>query len=79
MSINGQEKPLYLQLVDELEVKIRESMVPNEKLFSERELTHLYGVSRITVRLALQELENVVWSIKNMVKGPMFRNFRTSC
>lgn len=33
MSINGQEKPLYLQLVDELEVKIRESMVPNENCF----------------------------------------------
>lgn len=82
MSINGQEKPLYLQLVDELEVKIRESMVPNEKLFLERELTHLYGVSRITVRLALQELENVVWSIKNMVwilwAMPCFGNFRTS-
>mgnify|MGYP003603945984 CR=1 FL=1 len=32
MSINGQEKPLYLQLEDELEVKNRESMVQNEKL-----------------------------------------------
>lgn len=51
------DKPLYLQMVDALEVKIRESMAPNDKLFSERELTQLYGVSRITVRLALQELE----------------------
>ena len=69
MSINGQEKPLYLQLVDELEVKIRESMVPNEKLFSERELTHLYGVSRITVRLALQELEKRGLVYKKHGKG----------
>ncbi|MER0123472.1 GntR family transcriptional regulator [Streptococcus sp. ZJ100] len=50
-------KPLYLQLVEILEAKIRETMEVNEKLLSERELTHVYGVSRITVRLALQELE----------------------
>lgn len=69
MSNTGQEKPLYLQLVDELEVKIRESMVPNEKLFSERELTQLYGVSRITVRLALQELEKRGLVYKKHGKG----------
>ncbi|MFX3653832.1 GntR family transcriptional regulator, partial [Streptococcus suis] len=39
------EKPLYLQLVDDLEVAIRERMAPNDKLFSERELTQVYGVS----------------------------------
>ena len=50
------EKPLYLQLVDTLEEEIRESMLANDKLSSERELTQIYGVSRITVRLALQEL-----------------------
>lgn len=51
------DKPLYLQLVEILETNIQESMAPNDKLFSERELTQIYGVSRITVRLALQELE----------------------
>ncbi|MTB64274.1 UTRA domain-containing protein [Streptococcus sp. zg-86] len=50
-------KPLYLQLVETLETEIREKLEANEKLLSERELTQVYGVSRITVRLALQELE----------------------
>ncbi|MDG3131532.1 GntR family transcriptional regulator [Streptococcus suis] len=63
------EKPLYLQLVDELEVTIRERMSPNDKLFSERELTQLYGVSRITVRLALQELEKRGLVYKKHGKG----------
>lgn len=52
------DKPLYLQLVEELENKIHGSLLSNDKLPSERELTQIYGVSRITVRLALQELEN---------------------
>lgn len=51
------EQPLYLQIVDALEVKIRKSMTANDKLLSERELSDLYGVSRITIRLALKELE----------------------
>ncbi len=63
------DKPLYLQLVDELEIKIRESMSPNDKLFSERALTQLYGVSRITVRLALQELEKRGLVYKKHGKG----------
>ncbi|HFI0451089.1 TPA: GntR family transcriptional regulator [Streptococcus suis] len=64
-----EEKPLYLQLVDELEVTIRERMAPNDKLLSERELTHVYGVSRITVRLALQELEKRGLVYKKHGKG----------
>ncbi|AGM97862.1 GntR family transcriptional regulator [Streptococcus iniae] len=51
------QQPLYMQMVDVLEVKIRETMSPNDKLLSERELSETYGVSRITVRLALKELE----------------------
>ncbi|SUN45002.1 GntR family transcriptional regulator [Streptococcus dysgalactiae] len=51
------EQPLYLQIVDALEVKIRKSMTANDKLLSERELSNLYDVSRITIRLALKELE----------------------
>ncbi|MEN4334053.1 GntR family transcriptional regulator [Streptococcus pyogenes] len=51
------EQPLYLQIVDDLEVKIKKSMTENDKLLSERELSDLYGVSRITIRLALKELE----------------------
>lgn len=44
-------------------------MEPNEKLFSERELTQVYGVSRITVRLALQELEKRGLVYKKHGKG----------
>lgn len=51
------QQPLYMQMVDLLEMKIRETMAPNDKLLSERELSETYGVSRITVRLALKELE----------------------
>ncbi|WP_394405846.1 GntR family transcriptional regulator [Streptococcus sp. 20-1249] len=54
---SASETPLYLQLVEELEGKIQSEMAPNDKLYSERELTQIYGVSRITVRLAIQELE----------------------
>lgn len=50
-------KPLYLQLVETLEKEMHENMQVNDKLLSERELTQVYGVSRMTVRLALQELE----------------------
>lgn len=72
------EKPLYLQLVNILEVKIRETMAPNEKLFSERELTQIYGVSRITVRLALQELEKRGLVYKKHGKGTYVSEIRES-
>ena len=35
-------QPLYLQLVDMLELEIRNSMSPNDKLLSERELSTTY-------------------------------------
>ena len=63
------EQPLYLQLVDQLEMEIRNSMLANDKLSSERELTKMYGVSRITVRLALQELEKRGLVYKKHGKG----------
>lgn len=69
MSGQFDDKPLYLQLVDELEVAIRERMAPNDKLLSERELTQVHGVSRITVRLALQELEKRGLVYKKHGKG----------
>lgn len=50
--------PLYLQMMDKLIKKIDQgSYVEHEKLPSEREFCNLYGLSRITVRQALQELE----------------------
>lgn len=50
------QKPLYRRVIIDLEKKIRE-MKPNTKLPSERRLLVKYGVSRNTVRLALQDLE----------------------
>lgn len=50
-------KPLYLKMVDTLELKIRDSMSANDRLPSERELSEEFQVSRITVRQALKELE----------------------
>ena len=49
-------KPLYRQVILDLEQQIK-NMQPNAKLPSERQLLVKYGVSRNTVRLALQDLE----------------------
>lgn len=63
------DRPLYLQMVDALEVTIRKELSANDKLLSERELTEKFGVSRITVRLALKELENRGLIYKKHGKG----------
>jgi len=62
-------KPLYCQLIDLLKEKIEVSMVPHDKIPSERELTVQYGVSRTTVRLALKELENIGYIYRRHGKG----------
>ncbi|WP_223897466.1 GntR family transcriptional regulator [Lactobacillus huangpiensis] len=49
-------KPLYRQVILDLEKQIKD-MKPNAKLPSERQLLVKYGVSRNTIRLALQDLE----------------------
>ena len=49
-------KPLYRQVIFDLEKQIK-NMKPNTKLPSERQLLVKYGVSRNTIRLALQDLE----------------------
>jgi len=66
-SSNG--KTLYYQLVDVLKKQIEGSMFSHEKLPSERELEKRYGVSRITVRLALQELEKEGYIYRRHGKG----------
>ncbi len=51
--------PLYLQLIEEIMEKIESKVyVEGGKLPSERELCEIYGLSRITIRQALRELEN---------------------
>ncbi|QIG46301.1 GntR family transcriptional regulator [Nordella sp. HKS 07] len=52
--------PLYVQLRGLLRDMIdRGDLVANDKLPSERELVARYGVSRITVRQAIKDLENL--------------------
>lgn len=49
--------PLYLQLTAQLVRKIENGeLKPGDKLLSEREMAETLGVSRITARLAIQEL-----------------------
>lgn len=57
MNARSRRQPLYDQLVDILTEKIEHECTPGDMLPSERELSERYGLSRTTVRLALQELE----------------------
>ncbi|MEW8958368.1 MAG: GntR family transcriptional regulator [Moorella sp. (in: firmicutes)] len=53
----GSAKPLYEQLKDILKQKIASGeLKPGEALPGERQLTDIYGVSRVTVRQAIGEL-----------------------
>lgn len=63
------KQPLYSQLVDLLKEKIEMEMEANDMLPSERDLTNRYGLSRTTVRLALQELEKQGYIYRKHGKG----------
>mgnify|MGYP001062490516 CR=1 FL=1 len=69
MESSNKGKSLYYQLVDLLKDRIETQMTPHDKLLSERELCQHYGVSRTTVRLALQELENQGYIYRRHGKG----------
>ncbi|MEX2784609.1 GntR family transcriptional regulator [Streptococcus sp. H49] len=77
MKSSKSEQPLYLQLVDALELEIRGTMSPNDKLLSERELSAAHGVSRITVRQALKELETRGLIYKKQGKGTYVSGIKT--
>ena len=66
------KQPLYDQLVDLLKEKIETELEPNTKLESERELSNRYGLSRTTVRLALQELEKMGYIYRRHGREPMY-------
>ncbi|MBE8848410.1 GntR family transcriptional regulator [Enterococcus durans] len=69
MESSSKGKSLYYQLVDVLKERIETQMTPHDKLLSERELCQHYGVSRTTVRLALQELETQGYIYRRHGKG----------
>jgi GntR family transcriptional regulator len=63
-------QPLYARLRDELRTGILEGRLkPHEKLPSEAELTAAHGVSRITVRQALGELQKEGLIVRLQGKG----------
>lgn len=61
--------PLYIQLMNIFIEKIENNMEENDKLESEREICKKYGVSRTTVREALDELEKNNYIYKVQGKG----------
>lgn len=69
MAIGARKQPLYDQLVDILTEKIDHELKPGDLIPSERELSERYGLSRTTVRLALQELERLGMVVRQHGRG----------
>ena len=69
MAMRAKRQPLYDQLVDILSEKIEYEYRPGDLMPSERELSERYGLSRTTVRLALQELERLGLVVRQHGRG----------
>ncbi|MBM6774312.1 GntR family transcriptional regulator [Olsenella profusa] len=69
MRPGARRQPLYDQLVDILTEKIEQEYRPGDLMPSERELSERYGLSRTTVRLALQELERLGMVVRQHGRG----------
>ena len=70
-----QKLPLYCQLAEEIETKIDAGeWNPGECISSERELSAIYNMSRITVRKAIDELERKGKLEKIQGKGTFVSN-----
>lgn len=67
--MDNKKQSLYGKLVDTIRESIETELKPHDLLPSERELSEIYGVSRTTVRLALQELEHMGFIYKKHGKG----------
>ena len=62
--------PLYQQLIEELAKYISdEKLLPGDQILTEPEISQKYGVSRATVRQAIQELVNAGVLMKIHGKG----------
>lgn len=69
MAVAARKQPLYDQLVDILTDKIEHEYSAGDMISSERELSERYGLSRTTVRLALQELERMGLVVRQHGRG----------
>ena len=69
MAPRARKQPLYDQLIDILTEKIEQEYRPGDLMPSERELSERYGLSRTTVRLALQELEKLGMVVRKHGRG----------
>ena len=69
MENGSRRQPLYDKLVDILTEKIEHEYRPGDLMPSERELSDRYGISRTTVRLALQELERLGLVLRQHGRG----------
>ena len=69
MVATARKQPLYDQLVDILADKIEHEYHAGDMISSERELSERYGLSRTTVRLALQELERLGLIVRQHGRG----------
>ncbi len=69
MTCKSHRQPLYGQLVDILIEKIDHEYQPGDLIPSERELAERYGLSRSTVRLAIQELEHLGRIVRKQGRG----------
>ncbi len=62
--------PIYAQLRDIIQADIKKKRIrPNEKIPSENMLAKEYGISRMTVRHAIRELQNKGWIFTKHGKG----------
>jgi len=69
--INGAD-PLYLQLCNKLRSDIENGRLEKgKKLLSERRLAAEYGISRLTARMALQNLQEQGYVIVEPKKGAL--------
>lgn len=66
----AQEQPLYQRIYDDIKAAINDGIYqPDSKIPTEAELSSTYGVSRITVRRAIEDLSNAGYLVKRRGLG----------